>query len=140
MTTKKPTVQQYMSRSPLTIGRDQPLSRAHAVMREHAIRHLPVLEGGSLIGMLSQNDLYLVESLPDVDARQVSVEEAMSREVYAVPPETPLVDVARTMADSKLSSAVIMQGQHVLGVFTGVDLARALARLLDGEPAPDRAP
>lgn len=120
-----------MSPAPLTIGLDQPLSRAHKLMRERRIRHLPVLEGGKLIGMLSQSDLYLVESLPEVDPTQVSVEEGMSREVYAVAPETPLRDVARVMAERKLGSAVVMRGEHVLGVFTAVDLARALASLLE---------
>jgi acetoin utilization protein AcuB len=143
MKDKTLTIQDYMSRGVHTIGRDQPLSRAHAFMRDHGIRHLPVLEGGHLVGLISRYDLALVETLQEVDPTRVSVEEAMSREVYAVAPETPLVAVARTMANRKLGSAVIMDKEHVLGVFTAVDAARALAELLErstDEPARATAP
>lgn len=130
-----PTVRQYMSHGAFTIGRDQTLARAHAVMRDHHIRHLPVLEGGMLIGILSQNDLYLIETLRDVDPAAVTVEEAMAREIYAVAPETPLLAVARTMAERKLGSAVVMEHNHVVGMFTSVDVARALADVLAAQTA-----
>lgn len=131
MTTSTLSVSKYMSHGAFTIGRDQPLARAHMAMRDHHIRHLPVLQGGELIGMVSQSDLYLIETLHDVDPTRISVEEAMSREVYSVAPETPLVTVARTMAERKLGSAVVMEHGRVLGVFTAVDAARVLADFLE---------
>jgi acetoin utilization protein AcuB len=135
-------VRRYMSHGAFTIGRDQPLARAHASMREHNIRHLPVLEGGALIGVLSRSDVDLFEALRGADARDLSVEEAMSREVYAVGPNAPLVTIARVMSEQKLDIAVVMERGHVLGVLTAVDLARALVELLqagawlpnEGEP------
>jgi acetoin utilization protein AcuB len=51
------TVERFMTRSPLTIGQDQPLAAAHRMMREHRVRHLPVLDGGMLVGVVSQRDL-----------------------------------------------------------------------------------
>ena len=45
---------------------DQKLSTAHAKMREYSIRHLPVLSGGRLLGMITDRDLHMVETLPDV--------------------------------------------------------------------------
>ena len=80
-----PSIQKYMSTSPQSIGADQPLSRAHALMREHGIRHLPVLTGGKLVGMLTQRDLHLVESLKNVDPEEVLVEDAMSSEILLWP-------------------------------------------------------
>ena len=44
-----PTIQKYMTTCPETIGRDQPMSTAHRVMRERHIRHLPVLDGGHIL-------------------------------------------------------------------------------------------
>src|SRR5690606_1318822 len=81
-------IERYMTQSPHTIGRDQTLAAAHRVMREHGIRHLPVLEGGKLVGIVSQRDLHLLETLDDVDPEQVEVSEAMTQDVYAVGPRT----------------------------------------------------
>ncbi|MBN9165136.1 MAG: CBS domain-containing protein [Myxococcales bacterium 68-20] len=125
-----PTIQKYMTTSPHSIGLEQTLARAHAVMREHGIRHLPVLHGQKLMGLVTERDLRLVESLPDVDPTKVSVEEAMSTVVYSVGPDQPLDEVVATMAEHKYGSAVVMQNGKVVGIFTTVDVCRALAELL----------
>jgi len=125
-----PTIQKHMTTSPHSIGLEQTLARAHAVMREHGIRHLPVLHGQKLMGLVTERDLRLVESLPDVDPTKVSVEEAMSTVVYSVGPDQPLDEVVATMAEHKYGSAVVMQNGKVVGIFTTVDVCRALAELL----------
>ena len=119
-----------MTPAPHSIGRDQPLVRAHALMREHHIRHLPVLDGGALVGLLSDRDLHLIETLRDVDPEHVSVEEAMSSIVYAVGPDAPLDEVLDEMAKHKYGCAVVMLQQHVIGVFTTSDVCRVLAAQL----------
>ena len=125
-----PQIHEYMTPTPLTIGADQMLSQAHLMMREHGIRHLPVLVGGKLEGIVSDRDLALVEALRDVDPAMVTVEEAMSPIVYAVAPETPLDEIAAHMAEHKLGSAIVLRGGKVVGVFTAVDGLRALAEVL----------
>ncbi len=125
-----PTIQKYMTTTPHSIGVEQPLSRAHTMMREHGIRHLPVLHGGKLMGILTDRDLGLVESLVDVDPSKVAVEDAMSSAVYAVQPETPLDEVVGRMGEAKYGSAVVMQNEKVVGIFTTVDVCRAFAELL----------
>lgn len=125
-----PTIQKYMTTSPHSIGVEQTLAKAHSMMREHAIRHLPVLHGGKLLGMLTDRDLGLVESLVGVDPAKVTVEEAMSTGVYAVTPESPLDEVVATMGEHKYGSAVVMQNEKVVGIFTTVDVCRAFAELL----------
>ncbi len=125
-----PTIERYMSPSPHTIGSDQPLSVAHQVMHRHDIRHLPVLRGGRIVGVVSLRDLHLMETLPGVHADELSVEEAMSQDVYSVPRDAPLAQVARTMATRKLGSAVVLEHNKVVGVFTTVDALHALADAL----------
>lgn len=124
------TIEQYMSASPYTIGHDQTFAAAHQLMRQKDIRHLPVLRGGQIVGVVSVRDLHLVETFPGVDEDQILVEEAMSQDVYAVSRHTPLADVAREMASRKLGSAVVLEGKKVVGVFTTVDALRALADCL----------
>ena len=130
MTKAIPTVQKYMSFAPHTIGQEQTLATAHNMMREHRIRHLPVLEGGRLVGLISQRDLALVESLKDVDPKAVVVEEAMSQQDYHVSPEAPLDEVASEMAEHKYGAAVVMNNGKVVGMFTCVDALSAFAELL----------
>ena len=129
-TTNAPTVSDYMTASPHTIGKDQTLEAASQVMREHKIRHLPVLEGGQLLGILSTRDVYLIEALDDVDESLVTVEEAMSAEPYSVAPDESLKVVAEAMAEHKYGAAVVMEGRQVTGIFTTIDALRALAERL----------
>jgi acetoin utilization protein AcuB len=120
-------ISEFMTKSPHTIGAEQTLATAHALMREHGIRHLPVLHGGKPVGMVSLRDLHLVETLSDVDPEQVPVEDAMSTDLYLVGPEAPLPEVARAMLERRVGSAVISHGKQILGVFTTSDALRILA-------------
>jgi len=130
MTHKVLTIADRMTKTPHLIGSEQSLKVAHEIMRAHQIRHLPVLHGGKLIGVVSQRDLHIVETFRDVDPAEVRVEEAMSEDVYAVSPKTPLKDVVSEMAVRKLGSAVIVEGGKVIGVFTTVDALETLAGVL----------
>jgi acetoin utilization protein AcuB len=125
-----PPLQKFMTTSPHSIGKEQTLERAHEMMRTHRIRHLPVLDGGKLVGMVSERDLHLVETLRDVDPSQVTVEDAMSTHVYSVQPDTTLDVVAEAMAEHKYGSAVVLDNGKVVGIFTTNDACRALAELL----------
>ncbi|HMU39116.1 MAG TPA: CBS domain-containing protein [Pseudomonadota bacterium] len=125
-----PKVQKYMTTNPHTVRADLPLADAAKFMREHQIRHLPVLHGGELLGLVSIRDIHLIETLKDVDPKQVKVEDAMSQDVYAVSPDSPLDEVAEEMSSKKMGSAVVMQNGKVVGIFTVVDALAALAELL----------
>lgn len=130
-----PTIQKFITTSPHSIGRAQSLSVAHQMMREHHVRHLPVLDGGVLAGMLTERDVALVMSMKDVDPKRTTVEDAMTSVVYSVGPDAPLDEVVREMAQHRYGSAVILSNERVVGVFTTVDACRALAELLHGRLA-----
>jgi acetoin utilization protein AcuB len=119
-----------MTPSPHTIGRGQTLSAALERMRAFDVRHLPVLDGGRIVGVLSQRDVLFVETLRDVEPSKVTVEDAMSTEVYAVSPQTALFDVVQEMHEHKYGCVVVVDGAHVVGIFTSIDALRALAGLL----------
>ncbi len=119
-------VRDFMTAMPYTIGRKQTLAVAQEKMRAGGVRHLPVLDGGRLAGVISQRDAYFIETLSGVTPETLAVEEAMSTEVYTVRPETPLLEVATAMADHKYGCAIVTQDNRVVGVFTTVDALRAL--------------
>ncbi|MBX3203748.1 MAG: CBS domain-containing protein [Labilithrix sp.] len=119
-----------MTPSPHTIGSDQKLARAHKVMREHRLRHLPVLRGGRLVGVLSERDLFFLETIAGVDIDLDAVSDAMTPDVYTAHPDDALRDVARIMAVRRYGCAVVMEDGHLLGIFTATDALRHLAEAL----------
>ena len=101
-------------------------------MTDHDVRHLPVLRGSELVGVVSERDLALLEQFPDIDPRATNVEAAMSIDVYKIAPETPLDEVAHEMASSKYGSAIVVLDRKVVGILTTVDVCAALASVLRG--------
>jgi acetoin utilization protein AcuB len=126
-----PSISNYMSAQPWTIRADASLSQAHAMMRQHEIRHLPVLEAGKLVGLISMRDLHLIETLPDVDQDEVTVEEAMNQDVYVVGADDPIDAVVERMAHQKYGSAVVVDRRGAVeGIFTTVDALQMAADVL----------
>jgi acetoin utilization protein AcuB len=125
-----PQIQKFMTAMPHTVGRDIPLKTALSMMREHHIRHLPVQDGGKLVGILTDRDVKLASSF--ADAQGLNVEEVMTPDVYKVKPEAALDAVVTEMAEHKYGCAVIEQGNgKVVGIFTSIDAMRVLAETLD---------
>jgi len=113
------------------ICHDQSLDVAHKLMREHDVRHLPVLQNGRLLGIVSQRDLYLIESLDGVDITQVPVMDAMTTDLYAVGPRASVRKIAAEMATHHYGSAVVMDGEAVIGIFTTTDALVTLHGVLE---------
>lgn len=135
-----PTIEQFMTPTPKTIGADQTLEVAADMMRELGVRHLPVRASGAresgaregkLVGVVSARDLERADAARDSRRLYTPVSEVMRTNPWCVAPETPLADVVREMAERKVGSVVIASGDCVVGIFTGVDAARVLADLVE---------
>src|SRR5215213_2118786 len=101
-----------MTPAPSTVARNQSLSVAHRLMREQGVHHLPVMDGPAVVGILTERDVLLVESLPGVNPTDLRVEEAMAPGPYEVSPEAPLAEVVETMLQRRIGSAIVMdEGQ-----------------------------
>jgi len=125
-----------MTPQPLTIGRQESLMTAHRLMRDNRVRHLPVLEHGDLIGMVSQRDLYFLETIRGVDINNDLVEEAMTTDTYAVGPDEPIDKVARHMARYRYGCAVVLERGKVAGIFTVTDALRLVSALAPSSARP----
>jgi acetoin utilization protein AcuB len=101
-------------------------------MQHEHVRHLPVLEGGVVAGMISQRDIGLLETNEPKLLTDISVEEAMSGEPYIVGPDVPLHSVIATMHAHKIGSAIVVEQGTVLGVFTTTDAIALLRDVLAG--------
>lgn len=125
-----PLIGRYMTRQPWTISSHHSLSEASAVMREHDIRHLPVVDDGQLVGVVSDRDVRLLQSLGGRGGTRVA--EAMSEPAFSVQATAPVDEVARAMGEHKYGSVVVVtRGGAVEGIFTMVDACRALADIIE---------
>ena len=112
-----------------TIAADATLADAKMAMREHGVRHLPVVEEGRVVGMLSEREVDLIGAIIERNTDELSVKLAMIHNVMVVAPDETLAHVAQQMATTKCGSAVVMDGDTVMGIFTTIDALAILAEL-----------
>jgi CBS domain-containing protein len=140
-------VRDIMNSPAVTIGPDTSVPAAIALMRQHDIRHLPVVESGRLIGMISRGDLREASMSASINADQyelhfllskLTVERLMSRKVFTVTPDAFIVHAAELMTDNKIAGLpVVDQKGVVVGIVTESDLLRMLvSKLREVEEAP----
>jgi acetoin utilization protein AcuB len=125
-----PAVSRYMTKQPWTIGRTASIAEAHRLMRDHDIRHLPVMDDEQLVGIVSLDDLHLLEAIANVPAEHVRVEQAMTPNPCIVTGDTALDEIAEIMADKKYGSVIVVGRGGVEGIFTTIDACRAFADTL----------
>jgi acetoin utilization protein AcuB len=97
----------------ITIKPDASLGDAEQLMESYHIRHLPVVQGGKLVGLVTDRDLKAAHLSPATGLRseeiqaawgQIPVAAAKSQRVIAVAPCTPLAEAARLMRDDKTAA------------------------------------
>jgi CBS domain-containing protein len=139
---KRPsTIGELMTPCPVSIRAEQSLSDAHVLMRSHGVRHLPVLQEGRVVGVVSQGDLRLLESIAEIQVDQVAVEEAMVDHPYMVWADAPIAQVLGQMLERHIGSALVvdpisLRRGRVAGIFTAVDAMKALEELTRTAPNP----
>ncbi len=123
-------IESFMSRKPRCIDAAAPLAEAWRLMSHHGVRHLPVLLDGRVTGLLSQRDLLRMEAQVNVDRSRDPVSDAMTLAPYLVGPTDDVEAVVTEMANRKLGSAVVVESEGVVGIFTTTDALQAFAALL----------
>jgi CBS domain-containing protein len=119
-------VRQHMSVPPITIRTDADYKAALALMQEHAVHHVPVLDrDGALAGIVAERDL-LIAASRFLQSR-IDVADVMHRDVVTVTPDTPLGEAAALLACHKIGGLPVVGGKgEVVGVITETDMLVAL--------------
>ena len=123
-------IDEVMTALPHSIRSNETLQAAHDMMKEHQIRHLPVQEGGKLVGVVSERDLYFASSLDELPLDKIKVSTVYSDEPYSVEQGTPLKEVVAHLGENYIGCALVMDQGMLVGIFTTTDACRVLASKL----------
>ena len=115
-TTREPCAREVMVPSLAVVAPETPVGAAHSLLREHGVKHLPVLEDGLLVGLVSQRDLLRSES----DALAVS--EVMQRTLFVLSPDTPIGRAARLFRQRRVPVLPVLDGRELVGMVRAVDV------------------
>jgi acetoin utilization protein AcuB len=126
-----------MTRNPKTVSPDDPLSLAAGILREGRFHHLPVVEDGRLVGILSDTDLRNASfGAPPSEGVQEHagnrpVRDAMRTQVWSVTPDDSVEDALLILSREKFSALPVLSGDLLVGIITRADLLNAFVDLLD---------
>jgi acetoin utilization protein AcuB len=138
-------VQDVMQTKLYTVTPETTLLEALRLTGQHGIRHLLVLDGDRLVGILSDRDLKraMASSATSLEAHELnyllerlSVREVMTRAVITIGPLLPIEDAARLMVLEKIGALPVTDGERLVGLVTETDVLRLFVRALGaGEPS-----
>jgi len=135
-------VRDYMTHSPVTISPDDTFPQAMSAIRKNNIRHLPVVKGDRLVGIIVLSDLLTNQpsratslSVHEIYSllESLRVSQMMTSPVITVEGDCPLEEAARIMVENSISCLPIMMGDTLVGIITETDIFKALVDILGGK-------
>jgi CBS domain-containing protein len=142
-------VKEIMATRAKTLGRNDTLDLAKDLMTMGRFRHLPVLDEGRAVGIVSQRDLFRSTLMAAVLGfgpgarlallRTLRARDVMSQPPITVPPETTVEDASRLMLEKKVGCLPVVEAGAFVGLVTETDALRHFLGASRGEPA-DRQP
>jgi CBS domain-containing membrane protein len=130
---KEGLVKEIMMGSPVTLKPGDTLDLANDVISLGRIRHIPVVDDGRLVGLLSDRDLIgaaatqifgLKQKSKSALLKSVLIKDIMKKKVITVTSETKIGSAARLMADKKIGCVPVMDDGTLVGLVTTTDILR----------------
>ncbi len=124
-------VEEVMVKDLITIGRDQSLHEAQRLMVNHSIRHLPVVEDGTLLGIITESDIRgaFIDPNPDepgqatpLEPHNMPISSYMTETPLTVSPETNIEDAALMIYTNKIGAVPVVRGERVVGILSIMDI------------------
>ncbi len=133
------TVANAMTRDPVTLGPEDTLLAGVELMRKHGVRRIPIVLGETLVGLLVEGDLKRAQPSALVDSQEeyqrvmedTQIARVMIRQLVTVAVDTPLVEAARALHDTKYGALPVLKDGRLAGILTDTDLTRVLVELLE---------
>lgn len=131
---KRTPVSKIMSSEVVTVNKTQSLNDVEALLNEKKIRHIPVVSGKEVIGMISKVDLQKISFVNPVDGDQLtttiynefSIEQVMTKNLKVIQKDDTIHEVAEILSTSEFHSLPVLDGQELVGIVTTTDLIKFL--------------
>ncbi len=131
-------VSDYMTENPITLEPEEPLMRALEIIRLRGVRRLPVAVGGMLVGLITEGDIKRAEPSTLTDSQEdftrvmegTPISRIMISKPVTTTADTPLMEAAEIMLNTKYGALPVVAGGRVVGILTDNDLTRALVDLM----------
>lgn len=131
-------VSDYMTENPITLEPEEPLMRALEIIRLRGVRRLPVAIGGMLVGLITEGDIKRAEPSTLTDSQEdfarvmegTPISRIMISKPVTTTADTPLLEAAEVMLNTKYGALPVVAGGRVIGILTDNDLTRALVDVL----------
>jgi acetoin utilization protein AcuB len=136
-------VRDLMTPNPITVGPETPVFEARQRMLKDRIRHLLVVDGDRLVGMVTDRDIRL--NLPSQATSlsvwevnyllaRLTVDKVMTTAVITVGPDREAADAARLMLDHRIGGLPVVDWGRVIGILTETDIVRAFVEHVAAPP------
>ena len=124
-------IREMMHPDPVTVSIRTKLSEAYKIMVDRNIRHLPVMDGEKIVGVVTDRDLRLATSKLTKNQYDIDtgIEKVMSHPVQTTHPSDPIETATRTMRELKIGCLPVIEDGKLVGIVTGMDLLDALLML-----------
>lgn len=133
-------VRDLMTSDPVTLQEDEDLDLADQLMNLARIRHLPVVNEGRVVGLVSERDLLRAQAglLGDASSQEqqemkrwVKAGWVMTRDLQEVEPDMPLLEAALIMRKHKYGCLPVVEGGELVGILTEADFVEHAIRELE---------
>jgi CBS domain-containing membrane protein len=131
-------VREIMTGSPVTLKPEDTLDLANDIISLGRIRHIPVVEDGRLVGLLSERDLMgaaateifgLKQKRKSALLKTVLIKDVMKKKVMTIKPDASIKEAAHLMADKKIGCVPVIESGTLVGLLTTTDILRYVERL-----------
>lgn len=132
-------VRSMMQTQVVTATPDMSLAEIQRLMRDHSIRHLPVLSGSHLVGIITDRDVREASPSPATTLTRgeiayqmdtTRVKTCMTKDVLSIDPEAHMAQAARLLLQHKVGCLPVLENNRLLGVVTEMDCLRAFLETL----------
>lgn len=129
-------VSTIMTKNVIKLNTSDDLSKAEMLFKKHHIRHIPVVNGNKIIGMLSYTDLLRISFADSIDDEEevvdttvynmFTVEQVMAKNLVKVSPDTTIKETAEILATREFHALPVCEDELLVGIVTTTDLIKYL--------------